>query len=166
MRNTSAKKAASEKSAKKVAHKKSAASGAGYSRKSENTAIGHSRNAAGIQRWTKMDSGVVNQIKSLASHYKLTASVAAEILDVSPKTYSRYLENAKPLSAQQKDRINIVESILRLGKRVLGSEIEVNRWLSRPVHSIENQRPIDLIVSESGRRRVENVLLQIEGGAY
>lgn len=121
---------------------------------------------SGVRVRTIRGRGVAAQIKSLASQYNLTASVTAEILDVSPKTYSRYLDNAKPLSTQQKDRLNIVESILLLGKRVLGSELEVKRWLSRPVHSIENRRPIDLIVSESGRRRVENVLLQIEGGAY
>jgi putative toxin-antitoxin system antitoxin component (TIGR02293 family) len=119
-----------------------------------------------IKAIPKTEGGIVKQIKSLADNYKFSASIIAEILDVSPKTFSRYQENAKGLSTQQKDRIEIVEVILATGKRVLGTEEEVRRWLYRPVHSIENQRPIDLIVSESGRRRVENVLLQLEGGAY
>ena len=110
---------------------------------------------------------IVNSpIKALSVNYNFANSVVAEILDVSTKTLNRYQENSKALSAQQRDRIKIVESILAIGKRVLGSEVEVKHWLYRPVHSMENQRPIDLIVSESGRRRVENVLLQIEGGAY
>lgn len=122
--------------------------------------------ASGVHATARSSNAVVDQIRNLARNYNVTSSVAARILDVSPKTYSRYLENSKSLSDQQKDRLNVVASILQLGKRVLGNEEEVKKWLFRPVHSIENQRPIDLIVSESGRRRVENVLLQIEGGAY
>ena len=60
----------------------------------------------------------------------------------------------------------MVDSILNLGKRILGSDAEVKRWLHTPVHALENQKPIQLIVSESGRRRVENVLLMLEGGAF
>jgi putative toxin-antitoxin system antitoxin component (TIGR02293 family) len=122
-----------------------------------------SRNSAAIPI---TEAGIAKQIKALSSRYSIAASVLAEILDVSPKTFSRYQGNAKALSFQQKDRIGIVQSILILGKRVLGTEEEVKRWLYRPVHSIENRKPIDLIVTESGRRRVENVLLQIEGGVY
>jgi len=109
---------------------------------------------------------LTRSLKRLALEYDFTAKEVAEILDVTSKTLSRYQENAQPVSEQQADRINVVETILDLGKRVLGSEQEVKRWLHRPVHSLENQRPINLIVSESGRRRVENVLLQVEGGSY
>jgi putative toxin-antitoxin system antitoxin component (TIGR02293 family) len=121
---------------------------------------------AGILLRRKAGKAVNSPIKALSINYNFANSVVAEILDVSAKTLTRYQDNAKSLSAQQRDRIKIVESILAMGKRVLGSEEEVKNWLYRPVHSIENQRPIDLIVSESGRRRVESVLLQIEGGVY
>jgi len=114
----------------------------------------------------KIDAGIVKKIKSLSVTYSFPASTIARILDVSPKTYSRYLDSAAGYSIQQKDRIDIIGSILDVGKRVLGDEEEVKQWLYRPVHSIENQRPIDIIDTESGRRRIENVLLQIEGGAY
>jgi len=111
-------------------------------------------------------SKTVPIMNEFSEKYGFSNVVLAEILDVSLKTLSRYQANDKPLSVQQKDRIKMVESILELGKRVLGDESEVKSWLSRPVYSIENKKPIELIVSESGRRRVENVLLQIEGGAY
>ena len=111
-------------------------------------------------------SPIIAHLKDLSASFNITSSILAEILEVSPKTLTRYQENEKELSPQQKDRVEIVESIMELGKRVLGDEEEVRNWLRRPVHSIENQKPIDLITSESGRRRVENVLLQIEGGAF
>lgn len=61
---------------------------------------------------------------------------------------------------------NILSSTLNLGKRVLGSEDEFRRWLNSPVFSLEGQKPTDLIKTESGRKRVESVLLQIEGGVF
>lgn len=111
-------------------------------------------------------SPIIAHLRDLSASFNITSSIMAEILEVSPKTLSRYRENEKELSPQQRDRVEIVESIMELGKRVLGDEDEVRNWLRRPVHSIENRRPIDLITSESGRRRVENALLQIEGGAF
>lgn len=111
-------------------------------------------------------SPMIAHLKDLSSSFNITSSIMAVILEVSPKTLTRYQENEKELSPQQRDRVEIVESIMELGKRVLGDEEEVRNWLRRPVHSIENQKPIDLITSETGRRRVENVLLQIEGGAF
>lgn len=114
----------------------------------------------------KSNDEVIYQITDLSRDYDFTNSMVASILDVTTKTLSRYQESSKPLSIQQADRIRVVESILELGKHVLGTELEVKKWLHEPVLSLENQKPIDLIVTESGRRRVENVLLQIEGGVY
>lgn len=121
---------------------------------------------AGTTKKAAKAPGPADQFRQLTETFDFTAKEVAAILDVTPKTLGRYRENAKPLSDQQVDRINVVESILEMGKRVLGDEEEVKRWLHRPVQALENQRPIDLMVSESGRRRVENVLLLIEGGAY
>lgn len=119
-----------------------------------------------VAGYKSSEDRIIKLMKEFSAKYGFTNLVLAEILDVSLKTLSRYQANSKELSPQQKDRVEMVASILVLGKRILGDENEVKNWLNEQVYSIENQKPIDLIVSESGRRRVENVLLQIEGGAY
>src|SRR5437870_4557375 len=107
--------------------------------------------------------GVKKNIRTL-TEYGLTERDLASILDVNQRTISRWKAQSGRMSPQQIDRINVLESILDLGKRVLGSEDAVKLWLNSPVFSLEGQQPRDLISTESGRRRVENVLLQIEGG--
>lgn len=111
----------------------------------------------------------VMKIKELNASYALTLGDIADILDVAPKTLTRWAKNKKnikSISKQKSDRIEILESILILGKKVLGSDEELNRWLHNPVFALEGKKPIDLIKTESGRRKVEEVLHQIEYGIY
>lgn len=110
--------------------------------------------------------GFLRHIRALTEGYGFTERDLAGILDVNTRTVTRWKAENGRLSPQQIDRIRVLESILDLGTRVLGSANEVKLWLNSPVFSLEGQKPLDLIKTESGRRRVENVLLQIDGGVY
>jgi putative toxin-antitoxin system antitoxin component (TIGR02293 family) len=104
--------------------------------------------------------------RSLEEQYNLTAKDVAEVLEVTPKTLTRWSQKDKRLSLQQSDRIAILESIFALGKRVLGSSKNVGEWIHGPVLYLNGQKPIDLLKLESGRRNVESALNQIEFGMY
>ena len=119
-----------------------------------------------IQRIAARPSKLVTHIRALTVGYDFTERDLADILDVTPRSITRWKARDEKLSKQKIDRIDVLESILDLGKRVLGSETEVKHWLNSSVFSLEGQKPMELIKTESGRRRVENVLLQIEGGVY
>ncbi len=109
------------------------------------------------------------KIKELNASYALTIEDIADVLDVTSKTISRWTKQKKNsglISPQKSDRLQILESILELGKIVLGSEDELNHWLHSPVLSLDGKKPVDLIKTESGRRKVEEVLHQIEYGIY
>lgn len=109
------------------------------------------------------------KIKELNTKYAITINDIAEVLDVASKTVSRWSKqekNSKLISKQKKDRLNILESILKLGKKVLGSDAELNRWLHSPVLSLNGKKPIELLKTESGRRKIEETLHQIEFGIY
>jgi len=111
----------------------------------------------------------IRKIRELNERYALTIGDIADVLDVAPKTLSRWTKNKKSsrgISEQRNDSLKILESLLKLGEKVLGSEDELNHWLHNPVFALEGKKPIDLIKTESGRRRVEEVLHQIEYGIY
>ena len=111
----------------------------------------------------------VGKIKELNERYALTIGDIAAVLDLSPKTISRWTKNKKSterISEQRSDSLQILETILQLGKKVLGSEEELNKWLHDPVFALDGNKPVDLIKTESGRRRVEEALHQIEYGIY
>ena len=109
------------------------------------------------------------KIREINERYALTVGDIAGVLDVATKTITRWTKSknsGSTLSAQKKDRLAVLESILKLGKKVLGSNEELNRWLHSPVFSLDGKKPVDMIKTESGRRRVEEVLHQIEYGIY
>jgi putative toxin-antitoxin system antitoxin component (TIGR02293 family) len=109
------------------------------------------------------------KIREINERYAITIGDIAEVLDVAPKTISRWSKSKKKselISEQKADSLEILESILALGKNVLGSNDELNSWLHNPVFALDGNKPIDLIKTESGRRRVEEVLHQIEHGIF
>jgi len=111
----------------------------------------------------------VGKIRELSERYALTFGDIADVLDVAPKTLTRWTKNKdsyKHISKQKTDSLKILETILKLGKKVLGSYDELNNWLHSPVFVLGGDKPIELIKTESGRRRVEAVLHQIEYGVY
>ncbi len=111
----------------------------------------------------------VGKIKELNERYALTIGDIADVLDVAPKTLSRWTKKIKKsgvISERRSDSLLILESILELGKKVLGTDEELNQWLHNPVFALDGKKPVDVIKTESGRRRVEEVLHQIEFGIY
>ncbi len=116
-----------------------------------------------------ISSTPVGKIKELNERYALTLGDIADILDVAPKTLTRWTKNinsSKLISKRKSDSLDVLESILELGKEVLGSEEELNNWLHNPVFALDGNKPVDLIKTESGRRKVETVLHQIEYGIF
>jgi putative toxin-antitoxin system antitoxin component (TIGR02293 family) len=111
----------------------------------------------------------IGKIRELNERYALTLSDIADILDVAPKTLTRWAKNinsSKLISKRKSDSLDVLESILELGKKVLGSEEELNNWLHNPVFALDGKKPVDLIKTESGRRKVEAALHQIEYGIF
>ncbi len=103
-------------------------------------------------------------VEEMAMGYEFTAQDLADVLDITPKTLSRWKGRSNVFSIQQADRMLIVKSILDLGKKVLGSEERVKDWIHQPVFALDGHLPIELFKTESGRRRVENTLHQIQLG--
>ena len=111
----------------------------------------------------------IGKIKELNERYALTLGDIADILDVAPKTLTRWAKNinsSKLISKRKSDSLDVLTSILKLGKEVLGSEEELNNWLHNPVFTLDGNKPVDLIKTESGRRKVETPLHQIEYGIF
>jgi putative toxin-antitoxin system antitoxin component (TIGR02293 family) len=105
-------------------------------------------------------------VRELTIQYEVPARDVADVLDITPRTFSRWKHSSKSLSDQQADRMMIVKSILDLGKTVLGSEEHVKDWLRKPLFLLDNQVPLDLMKTESGRRKVESALHQIHHGFF
>jgi hypothetical protein len=49
---------------------------------------------------------------------------------------------------------------------VLGSQVEVERWLDRPTIGLDQRRPIDLLCTPAGIELLEEHLERLECGVY
>jgi putative toxin-antitoxin system antitoxin component (TIGR02293 family) len=96
----------------------------------------------------------------------LPTSDLAEILEVSPKTLTRWMKSGETLTPQQSDRMAILEGIIRHGEDVLGSRERAVQWMYGKVFFLQGRRPIDVIKTETGRREVDNALGVIEWGMF
>ena len=52
--------------------------------------------------------------------------------------------------------------VLRLAERVLGEPAKARRWLNRPSVQLGGRTPLEVLGSEEGARRVEELLAQID----
>jgi putative toxin-antitoxin system antitoxin component (TIGR02293 family) len=105
-------------------------------------------------------------VKELTADFDISVKDLASVLDITPKTFSRWKTKKNAMSEQQADRMVILKSIFDLGRKVLGSDENVKKWIREPIFSLEGQIPLQLLKTESGRRRIESVLHQIEYGFF
>lgn len=81
------------------------------------------------------------------------------------RTYQRRAKDGL-LKDAESAKIEMFDSLLDLGSRVLGSDAEARLWLTSPILSLGGERPIELLDTVRGYERVKNKLLQIEYGTY
>lgn len=76
-----------------------------------------------------------------------------------------YYAPARAVLTPEEGRMNQTE-LMELCEQVMGSHELAEQWMSRPAMGLNYERPVDLIETQTGRDRVQTLLLQIEGGVY
>ncbi len=103
--------------------------------------------------------------ESVRERLGATNEQMAEYIGVSFRTYQRRAQRGR-LEDAESAKVEMLDSLLDLGERVLGSESKAREWLTSPILSLGDERPIDLLETVKGYERVKNKLLQIEYGTY
>lgn len=88
-----------------------------------------------------------------------------ERLDISTSTYFAKKKSQKVLDTNTTEKFIRLIQVMLKASRVLGEQ-EAKSWLYRPIPSLGNEVPINLLDTEPGHRLVEQSLLQIEHGVY
>lgn len=68
------------------------------------------------------------------------------------------------LTPEQSDRLVRVARLIAAAEETFGSQDKANRWLRRETAALEGERPIDLLDTDEGARRVETLLGRIGQG--
>jgi putative toxin-antitoxin system antitoxin component (TIGR02293 family) len=89
---------------------------------------------------------------------------AADLLDVSYKTVTRYQKEKKKLSPLQSEYILKTIALFNKGNKVFGSEESFSRWLDKPAFGLGNIIPRKLITTVGGINFIIDELNRISHG--
>lgn len=95
----------------------------------------------------------------------LTASEISAVI-ISPRTLKFRRARKESLSHEETDRVVRVARILSLAQDVFGSREKALGWLRDPDDRLGDRTPLQMLVTETGGRVIENMLWQIDEGIY
>lgn len=102
-----------------------------------------------------------NDMVEVASYDK---DFAADLLDVSYKTVTRYQKEKKKLSPLQSEYILKTIVLFNKGNQVFGTKESFNRWLDKPAFGLGNRIPRTFITTVGGINFIMDELNRIAHG--
>jgi putative toxin-antitoxin system antitoxin component (TIGR02293 family) len=121
---------------------------------------GRARRAASVEEFV-VDVGITERLKQKG----VTTEEVFRI--VAPRrTLDRRKAEGGKLSLAESDRALRVERIAEHAERVFGNPEKAQRWLRKPNRALDGAIPMDLLASETGAHRVDEVLHRIDFGMY
>jgi putative toxin-antitoxin system antitoxin component (TIGR02293 family) len=105
----------------------------------------------------------VRSINPLISYLELTSKDLAQISGVSERTVARWTDDTVLASSSTKSLIKI-DSLVKKGIEIFGSEESLKSWLQQPNRSFGNVAPLQLLSTPYGPELIEDALSAIEYG--
>jgi putative toxin-antitoxin system antitoxin component (TIGR02293 family) len=87
-------------------------------------------------------------------------------LVVPKRTLARRVAHDEALTIEETDRALRLERIATHADRVFGNPAKAHRWLRQPKNMLNGATPLAFLATETGARRVEEMLYQIEHGMF
>ncbi|TCO78611.1 antitoxin Xre/MbcA/ParS toxin-binding domain-containing protein [Chromatocurvus halotolerans] len=88
-------------------------------------------------------------------------------LGMSDSTVRRWFKRDQLLSTRESDRVVRYAHLLSLATNLMsGSEEDARTWLSSSVYALGTSTPLETAVTETGARRVEDLIVALERGIF
>jgi putative toxin-antitoxin system antitoxin component (TIGR02293 family) len=87
-------------------------------------------------------------------------------LVVPKRTLARRVAADEPLTVEETDKALRLERVATHAERVFGNPAKAHRWLRQPKNMLGGATPLAFLASETGARKVEEMLYQIEYGIF
>ncbi len=85
-------------------------------------------------------------------------------LVVKPRTLSHRRDRGQPLSIDESDRAVRVVRIIEQATDAFGDKDKAMRWLRKPKRRFDGRAPMDMLLTETGGRLIEEMLIQVDEG--
>lgn len=108
----------------------------------------------------------VEAIENLKTAAAMTDTEIVGLLGIGEATLRRARAAGGLLDSWTSDRLFRVSKVIALALEVLGSGANAMSWLRRPQPGLNDQIPLDLLVTQAGTDEVETLLRRIDYGVY
>lgn len=116
-----------------------------------------------VQLFTQARAGLSSAIfYQFAETIKMPDKSLAQLLHLSPRTISNYLEKHKPLDPVQSEHLLKLITLYDKGEELFGNIDEFNYWLNKPFWN-STEKPVDWLITPGG---VDLVILEMDRLAY
>lgn len=126
--------------------------------------------AVAFERIERTRAGLtVAAVQELMTELALTATQAARLLGMPPRTLNRQLRApglAPPLAPDETERVLLLRELRAWGVSIFADAEKFNRWLRRPLAVLEGQTPLALLDTSTGIQLVEQTLGRLAYGVY
>ena len=106
------------------------------------------------------------EIRYMVDKKLATTKDVAYVLGVNERTVRTYQREASNLSPQQSEQLLKYNRLLCRGKEVFGSEEAFNRWLHKPAYGLDNDVPLEYLVTSEGINLVSDEVERIANGEF
>lgn len=107
----------------------------------------------------------VEALERLVRGKKVTL-VEIDKLVIPRRTYVYRRKKFGKLTPEQSDRLVRLARVIAASEQAFGDTARAQRWLRRSTPALGGERPIDLLDTDEGARRVETMLGRIEHGIF
>src|SRR5438270_11493256 len=104
-------------------------------------------------------------VKSAVEHGVLSTAEIEQYV-VPRRTLAHRRKLRSQLSSEESDRLARIVRIFVIATETLGDPEKAATWLRRPNRALGNRLPLELLVTSTGTRLVEDVLGRISAGVY
>lgn len=116
---------------------------------------------------TVVEAGLpIESLTHLQGRFGFTNKVMSQILAVSESTYQRRIRANDRLTKDETEKVIALSEVYEKGIEVFENQADLTDWLTSPIYSLLNKRPVDLLDTILGRRQVMRVLNAILHGIY
>lgn len=105
-------------------------------------------------------------LQKVAEAYQLNSRQKEALFGVPIRTQTRYQKQDTVLSPLVIDRLERFQRITQQAIDLFEDEGVAKQWLSTPKDSLQGQTPLEVMTTDAGVKRVEQILYRAEYGVY
>ena len=106
------------------------------------------------------------EIQDMVNEKLTTTKELAYVLGVNERTVRTYQREQSELSPQQSEQLLKYNRLLFRGKEIFGSEDAFKRWLHKPAYGLDNDIPLEYLVTSEGINLVSEEVERIANGEF